>query len=210
MAACEYPAVRLFVERAGALGLGFVLTDANAAIVGSVCTRLDGIPLAIELAVPRLRVLSVEQLARGLEERFRLLTGGNRTALPRQQTLHALIDWSYALLNDAEKLLLARSAVFAGSALMTSITAVVASVEIPPEQFGDLLYSLAEKSLVHIDPIAGETRYRLLEINAGLCSRKAWPCTGDKAAARRPLPRPVRRGDGRVGNDPDAAMARAI
>ena len=73
---------------------------------------------------------------------FRLLTGGNRTALPRQQTLHALIDWSYALLNDAEKLLLARLAVFSGSALLTSITAVVASVEIPPEQFGDLLYSV--------------------------------------------------------------------
>lgn len=163
MAACEYPAVRLFVERASALGLGFALTDANAATIGSICTRLDGIPLAIELAVPRLRVLSVEQLARGLEERFRLLTGGNRTALPRQQTLHALIDWSYALLNDAEKLLLARLAVFSGSALLTSITAVVVSVEIPPEQCGDLLYSLAEKSLVHVDPIAGETRYRLLE-----------------------------------------------
>jgi predicted ATPase len=163
MAACEYPAVRLFVERASALGLGFALTDANAATIGSICTRLDGIPLAIELAVPRLRVLSVEQLARGLEERFRLLTGGNRTALPRQQTLHALIDWSYALLNDPEKLLLARLAVFSGSALLTSITAVVVSVEIPPEQCGDLLYSLAEKSLVHVDPIAGETRYRLLE-----------------------------------------------
>src|SRR5512139_2920398 len=163
MAACEYPAVRLFVERASALGLGFTLTDANAATIGSICARLDGIPLAIELAVPRLRVLSVDQLARGLEERFRLLTGGNRTALPRQQTLHALIDWSYALLNDAEKLLLARLAVFSGSALLTSITAVVVSVEIPPEQFGDLLYSLAEKSLVHVDPIAGENRYRLLE-----------------------------------------------
>ena len=175
MAACEYPAVRLFVERAGALGLGFALTDANAATIGSICTRLDGIPMAIELAVPRLRVLSVEQLARGLEERFRLLTGGNRTALPRQQTLHALIDWSYALLNDAEKLLLARLAVFAGSALLTSITAVVASVEIPPEQFGDLLYSLAEKSLVHVDPIAGETRYRLLESTRYYAAEKLGP-----------------------------------
>jgi predicted ATPase len=175
MAACEYPAVRLFVERASALGLGFALTDANAATIGSICTRLDGIPLAIELAVPRLRVLSVEQLARGLEERFRLLTGGNRTALPRQQTLHALIDWSYALLNDAEKLLLARLAVFSGSALLTSITAVVASVEIPPEQFGDLLYSLAEKSLVHVDPIAGETRYRLLESTRYYAAEKLGP-----------------------------------
>ena len=175
MAACEYPAVRLFVERASALGLGFALTDANAATIGSICTRLDGIPLAIELAVPRLRVLSVEQLARGLEERFQLLTGGNRTALPRQQTLHALIDWSYALLNDAEKLLLARLAVFSGSALLPSITAVVASVEIPPEQFGDLLYSLAEKSLVHVDPIAGETRYRLLESTRYYAAEKLGP-----------------------------------
>ena len=175
MAACEYPAVRLFVERASALGLGFALTDANAATIGSICTRLDGIPLAIELAVPRLRVLSVEQLARGLEERFRLLTGGNRTALPRQQTLHALIDWSYALLNDAEKLLLARLAVFPGSALLTSITAVVVSVEIPPEQCGDLLYSLAEKSLVHVDPIAGETRYRLLESTRYYAAEKLGP-----------------------------------
>jgi predicted ATPase/DNA-binding winged helix-turn-helix (wHTH) protein len=175
MAACEYPAVRLFAERASALGLGFALTDANAATIGSICTRLDGIPLAIELAVPRLRVLSVEQLARGLEERFRLLTGGNRTALPRQQTLHALIDWSYALLNDAEKLLLARLAVFSGSALLPSITAVVASVEIPPEQFGDLLYSLAEKSLVHVDPIAGETRYRLLESTRYYAAEKLGP-----------------------------------
>ena len=125
--------------------------------------------------MPRLRVLSVEQLARGLEERFRLLTGGNRTALPRQQTLHALIDWSYALLNDAEKLLLARLAVFSGSALLTSITAVVVSVEIPPEQCGDLLYSLAEKSLVHVDPMAGETRYRLLESTRYYAAEKLGP-----------------------------------
>ena len=175
MAACEYPAVRLFVERASALGLGFALTDANAATIGSICTRLDGIRLAIELAVPRLRVLSVEQLARGLEERFRLLTGGNRTALPRQETLHALIDWSYAHLNDAEKLLLERLAVFSGSALLTSIRAVVVSVEIPPEQFGDLLYSLAEKSLVHVDPSAGESRYRLLESTRYYAAEKLGP-----------------------------------
>src|SRR5262244_1136941 len=127
----EYAAVRLFVERASALGCGFALTDANAATVGSICQRLDGIPLAIELAVPRLRVLSLEQLARGLDERFRLLTAGSRTALPRQQTLHALIDWSYALLSGAEKTLLGRMSVFSGSATRESITAVVARAEIP-------------------------------------------------------------------------------
>src|SRR5215468_12561993 len=121
----EFAAVRLFVERAAALGLGFSLTDGNASAVGSVCRRLDGIPLAIELAVPRLKVLSAEQLAHGLDERFRLLTGGSRTALPRQQTLHALIDWSYALLSAAEKILLGRLSVFFCNAGLASITAVV-------------------------------------------------------------------------------------
>ncbi|HVI78433.1 MAG TPA: hypothetical protein VM715_09745, partial [Candidatus Acidoferrum sp.] len=161
--ACEYAAVRLFVERANALGVGLILNDTNAPVIGSICRGLDGIPLAIELAVPRLRVFSVGELARGLEGRFRLLTGGNRTALPRQQTLYALIDWSYALLNDAEKLLLTRLAVFSGSALQSSITAVVARTIIAPEQVGDLLLSLAEKSLVYPDPVGTETRYRLLE-----------------------------------------------
>jgi predicted ATPase len=159
----EYAAVRLFAERASALGLGFSISDENAAAVGSICRRLDGIPLAIELAVPRLKVLSVQQLARGLDERFRLLTGGSRTALPRQQTLHALIDWSYGLLSDAEKVLLGRLSVFSGSATLASIRTVVATVEISPEQVGDLLFSLVEKSLVHTDLTASETRYRLLE-----------------------------------------------
>ena len=155
-AACEYSAVRLFVERANALGIGLILNDTNAPVIGSICRELDGIPLAIELAVPRLRVFSVGELAQGLERRFRLLTGGNRTALPRQQTLYALIDWSYALLNDAEKLLLTRLAVFSGSALQSSITAVVARTIIAPEQVGDLLLSLAEKSLVYPDPVGTE------------------------------------------------------
>jgi predicted ATPase/DNA-binding winged helix-turn-helix (wHTH) protein len=168
----EYAAVRLFVERASALGGGFALTDANAATVGSICQRLDGIPLAIELAVPRLKVLSPEQLARGLDERFRLLTAGSRTALPRQQTLHALIDWSYDLLSDAEKILLARLSVFFGTAALASITAVVASAEVPAEQVGDLLLSLVEKSLVHADPAGGEFRYGLLESTRYYASEK--------------------------------------
>jgi hypothetical protein len=115
------------------------------------------------LAVPRLRVLSVEELARRLDERFRLLTGGSRTALPRQQTLHALIDWSYGLLSDAEKLLLTRLSVFSGSATLASIAAVVAGGEIPQDQVSDLLLSLVEKSLIHADPAGSGTRYRLLE-----------------------------------------------
>jgi predicted ATPase/DNA-binding winged helix-turn-helix (wHTH) protein len=168
----EYASVRLFVERANALGLGFALSDANAATVGSTCHRLDGIPLAIELAVPRLKVLSLEQLARGLDERFRLLTGGSRTALPRQQTLHATIEWSYGLLTDLEKLLLARLSVFSGSATLASIAAVVATAKIPPAQVGDLLLSLVEKSLVHADPSGSEPRYHLLESTRYYASEK--------------------------------------
>src|SRR6516162_554101 len=168
----EYAAVRLFVERASALGCGFALTDANAATVGSICQRLDGIPLAIELAVPRLRVLSLEQLARGLDERFRLLTAGSRTALPRQQTLHALIDWSYALLSDAEKTLLGRLSVFFGNAALASITTIVAGAEIPSEEVSDLMLSLVEKSLVHADPAGSECRYGLLESTRYYASEK--------------------------------------
>ena len=179
----KYASIQLFEERANALGLGFALTDDNAATVGSICQRLDGIPLAVELAVPRLRVLSVEQLARGLDERFRLLTGGSRTALPRQQTLHALIDWSYGLLNDAEKLLLARLSVFSGSATLASITAVVVSAEIPQEQVDDLLFSLVEKSLVQSDTTGGETRYRLLESTRDYAFEKL----ADAPATRRRL-----------------------
>jgi predicted ATPase/DNA-binding winged helix-turn-helix (wHTH) protein len=159
----QFAAVRLFVERAKELGLGFALSDDNAAAVGSICRRLDGIPLAIELAVPRLKVLSAQQLAHGLDERFRLLTGGSRTALPRQQTLRALIDWSYGLLSAPEKLLLARLSVFLGSAAQTSISEIAAGGEIAPSQVGDLLLSLAEKSLVQADVAGSEPRYRLLE-----------------------------------------------
>ncbi|MGE5270309.1 MAG: ATP-binding protein, partial [Thiohalocapsa sp.] len=159
----QFAAVRLFVERAKELGLGFALSDDNAAAVGSICRRLDGIPLAIELAVPRLKVLSAQQLAHGLDERFRLLTGGSRTALPRQQTLRALIDWSYGLLSAPEKLLLARLSVFLGSAALTSISEIAAGGEIAASQVGDLLLSLAEKSLVQTDVAGSEPRYRLLE-----------------------------------------------
>jgi predicted ATPase/DNA-binding winged helix-turn-helix (wHTH) protein len=159
----DYAAVRLFVERATALGCGFALTDANAATVASICRRLDGIPLAIELAVPRLKVLPVEQLADGLDARFQLLTGGSRTALPRQQTLHALIDWSYGLISDAEKTLVARLSVFLGGATLASVIAVAAGEETPPGAIGDLLLSLVEKSLVQADLGGSECRYGLLE-----------------------------------------------
>src|SRR5207237_393603 len=109
-----YEAVQLFVERAVAAKSSFIVNSANAASVMQICHRLDGIPLAIELAAARIRVLGPEQIAARLDDRFRLLTGGSRTALPRQQTLRALIDWSYSLLSEPERVLLRRLSVFAG------------------------------------------------------------------------------------------------
>jgi predicted ATPase/DNA-binding winged helix-turn-helix (wHTH) protein len=161
--ALAYPAVRLFVERAGAVIDGFALTDANASAIGSVCQRLDGIPMAIELAAPRLKVLSAEQLVRGLDDRFGLLSGGSRSALPRHQTLHALIDWSYGLLTDAEKALLRRLALFAGSASLASIVALAATLQKSEHEILDTLTSLVDKSLVVAETGGPEARYRLPE-----------------------------------------------
>ncbi|MGH8104272.1 MAG: ATP-binding protein, partial [bacterium] len=107
-------AVRLFVERAREAQSDFNLNDQNAKAVSRICVRLDGIPLALELAAARVRAMSVDQIANRLDDRFRLLTGGSRTALPRQQTLRALIEWSYDLLSEKEKTLLRRLSVFAG------------------------------------------------------------------------------------------------
>jgi predicted ATPase len=174
----QFAAVRLFAERAGALGEGFQLSDDNAATVGAICRRLDGIPLAIELAVPRLKVMPLPQLARGLDERFRLLTGGSRTALPRQQTLQAMIDWSYGLLADADKLLLTRLSVFLGATTLASIKEVVAGTGIPEQRVGDLLLSLVEKSLVHADLTGNETRYRLLESTRHYAAEKLSDAAG--------------------------------
>jgi non-specific serine/threonine protein kinase len=112
ISACE--SARLFIERATAAAPDFAVTSANASALASACRRLDGIPLAIELAAARVRSLSVEEIEVRLDQRFRLLTGGSRTALPRQQTLRAMIDWSYDLLNKPEKVLLHRLSVFAG------------------------------------------------------------------------------------------------
>ena len=110
----QFEAVQLFTDRALLARADFQVTNQNASTLASICHRLDGIPLAIELAAARVRSLSVEEIDRKLDQRFRLLTGGSRTALPRQQTLRSLIDWSYDLLNDPAKLLLQRLSVFAG------------------------------------------------------------------------------------------------
>src|SRR5882757_3054737 len=161
-AAQRFGAIAMFVERAAALD-GFALTDANAAAVAAICRRVDGIPLAIELAVPRLRVLSASQLARGLDERFGLLTGGSRTAVPRHQTLQALIAWSYELLSPVEQQMLRRFSVFAGSTALSSILAVTSGADIAAPQVLDLVTSLVEKSLIMADRRQDETRYRLPE-----------------------------------------------
>jgi predicted ATPase/DNA-binding SARP family transcriptional activator len=164
-------AVRLFIERATAAQPAFRMTAANAPVVAELCRRLDGLPLAIELAAARVNVLSVEQFAARMEDLLRLLTGGRRTALPHQQTLRATLDWSYALLSDAEQRLLRRLSVFAGGSTLEAAEAVCgeASGEGRGREVLDLLTGLVEKSMVVAEPAGGETgeetevRYRLLE-----------------------------------------------
>lgn len=159
----HYESVRLFIERAQSHRTDFSVTNANAPAVAQLCLRLDGIPLAIELAAARIRSLSIEQIAERLNDRFRLLTGGSRTALPRQQTLRALVDWSYGLLNDAEKCVLHRLAVFAGGWDMDAAESICECGAVEQWEVLDLLTSLADKSLVQVDDRDGATRFRLLE-----------------------------------------------
>lgn len=158
-----YDAVRLFFDRAVASTPGFTVTAENAPAVVEVCRRLDGIPLAIELAAARTKVLSVEQIAVRLDDRFRLLTGGSRTLLPRQQTLRATLDWSYALLSDRERTVLRRLSVFAGGWTLVAAEAVCAGGAIEASDILDLLTQLVDKSLVVAETQRGEARYRLLE-----------------------------------------------
>jgi predicted ATPase/class 3 adenylate cyclase len=157
----EFEAVRLFVERAIAVQPAFELAERNAAAIADICRRLDGIPLAIELAAARVRALSVDAIAERLSDRFRLLGSGDRTALPRQQTLRALIDWSYDLLSEPERAVLRRLAVFAGGWTLEAAEAVLASGDVRESDVLDLLTQLVEKSLVVLEA-AGE-RYRLLD-----------------------------------------------
>ena len=157
----QYAAVRLFIERAVAAQPKFQISEANAMAVAEICQRLDGIPLALELAAARVRALSAEQIATRLSDRFRLLTGGDRTARPRQQTLRALIDWSYDLLTEQERVLFRRLAVFAGGFTLEAAEVVGAGSDVDESQALSLLTNLVEKSLVVLDAESG--RYRLLE-----------------------------------------------
>ena len=160
-AMAQYEAVRLFVDRARAVQPRFQITDSNSRAVVDICHRLNGIPLALELAAARVRALSVEEIAARLSDRFRLLTRGDRTSLPRQQTLRASIDWSYDLLTDHERALLRRLSVFAGGWTLEAAEAVGVDGDVEKADILELLTNLVEKSLVTLE--AEGKRYRLLE-----------------------------------------------
>jgi predicted ATPase/DNA-binding CsgD family transcriptional regulator len=194
----EAGAVRLFVERARAAVPAFTLSDRNARAVVQVCRRLDGVPLALELAAARIRVLTAEQLAARLDEaiavqghmrtddRFRLLTAGRRAALPRQQTLRAAVEWSYQLLSEPERVLLRRLAVFAGGWTLEAAEEVCGGHGVASEDVLELLAELVNKSLVLAEESSagGAARYRMLE----MIRQYAWERlreAGDGAATAR-------------------------
>ena len=159
----RFEAVELFVDRACMVHPSFKLTPTNALSVAKICTRLDGIPLALELAAARVRGMGVDQIASRLDQRFRLLTGGSRTAMQRQQTLSATIDWSYNLLTDEEKQLFQMLAVFIGPHTLEAAEEVCRIEDVDVLEISDLLQRLVEKSLVITEERYGETYYRLLE-----------------------------------------------
>lgn len=171
--ALQYGAIALFVQRAVASDARFKLTDENAPTVAEICRRLDGIALAIELAAARAKVLTPRQLAEKLDARFRVLTSGSRTALPRQQTMRALIDWSYDLLTPKEQKLFRRLAIFAGGWTLETVSSICADEDpdvddaIESWEVLDILSSLVDKSLVQAEVSESETRYRLLESTRG-------------------------------------------
>ncbi len=198
----QFEAVQLFVERARAVQPAFVVTPQNAAAVAQLCWRLDGIPLAIELAAARVRVLTVEQIASRLGDRFRLLTGGSRSALRRQQTLSAAIDWSHDLLTEPERVLFRRLAVFAGGWSLEAAEGVCGDGQtaegsgnkedrsssaplapLPVSEVLDLLTGLVDKSLVLAEEQSGDTRYRFLETIRQYAGEKLL-AAGEAMAAR--------------------------
>jgi predicted ATPase/DNA-binding SARP family transcriptional activator len=194
----RFPAVRLFVERAASAHPGFRLrSGAEAAAVGLICRRLDGIPLALELAAPRARALTLQQIAERLDDRFRLLTSGSRAALPRHQTLRALIDWSYDSLPEAEATLLRRLSVFAGGWTLEAAEAICfdlgwgdepEAIQNPKSKIQntdvlDLLDALVDRSLVLVDEVAEGFRYRMLETVREYAGEKL-AGSGERAAVR--------------------------
>ena len=185
----QYEAVRLFIDRALLVAPHFVVDKDNAPHIAQICYRLDGIPLAIELAAARTKMLSIEQISKRLDDRFRLLTGGARTALPRQQTLRALIDWSYDILSENERLLLRRLSAFAGGWTLEAAEDVCAGDSIESYDVFDLLSQLVNKSLVVVieHSQSGETRYRMLETIRQYAREKLLEAGGSEIIRQRHL-----------------------
>ena len=177
-------AARLFVERAKAVDPGFILDDANAPSIAAICRRLDGIPLAIEMAAARAPALGVDWLVKKLDERFRVLTAGRRTALPRQQTLRATLDWSFALLAKQERAVLRRLAIFSGTFTLEAASTVAADNAIDEFEVIDRLSHLVARSLVVATTSDGGTRYRLLETTRAYALEKLAKARETSAVAR--------------------------
>jgi predicted ATPase/class 3 adenylate cyclase len=182
-AAASSDAVALFIERARAQGVGLVVDATTVPLVVSICARLDGLPLAIELAAARLRSLSLRSLHDRLDQRFRLLTGGSRAAAGRQLTLLATVEWSYSLLTSAEQLLLRRLSVFADGFDLDAAEAVCGFGDIEAVDVAGLLGSLVDKSLVAANPAGEALRYRLLETIRQFAADKVSQAGHDEAAA---------------------------
>lgn len=183
--ALRYGSIALFVDRAKAADMRFALSDDNAPIVAGICRHLDGIPLAIELAAARVKILSIPNLAKHLDDRFKFLTGGSRTAQPRQKTLSALIDWSYDLLTAQEQTLFNRVGIFAGGFTLDAVTTVCAGESLEEIDILDLLSSLTDKSLVVADTAGDQERYRLLESTRAYALEKLSAAGDRERLARR-------------------------
>jgi len=181
----RYGAVRLFVERVGAAAPHFSPDVRVAAVMAEICRRLDGIPLAIELAAARAAALGLDGLAVRLNDRFRLLSGGPRTAMPRHQTLRATLDWSYELLTGPERVVLRRLAIFAGGFTLQAASAIAADNAIAAADVVDCTASLVTKSLVTVDPASPTVRYRLVETTRAYSLEKLVQAGEFDAVARR-------------------------
>ncbi|MDG4858428.1 AfsR/SARP family transcriptional regulator, partial [Streptomyces sp. T-3] len=183
-AALEAAAVRLFVDRAAGVRQGFALDESTLDAVLEICRRLDGMPLALELAAAKLRSMGVEQIARRLDDRFRLLASGSRTAMPRQRTLLAMVEWSWDLLDEPERILARRLSAFPGGATLSALEAVCSGPELPADNVLYVLGSLVEKSLVSgVDDGEGDERYRMLETVRAYAGRRLAE-SGDDISAR--------------------------
>jgi len=181
----NHSAVRLFVSRARAAEPRFVAGGPVAAATAAICRRLDGIPLAIELAATRIVGFGVDGVAARLDDRFRLLTGGSRTALPRHQTMRATLDWSYELLSESERVVFRRLAVFVGAFTLAAATAVAASADIPAADVGDSVANLVGKSLLSADVGGAIVYYRSLETTRAYAREKLVESAEIDAFARR-------------------------